>query len=119
MSEEIFRSREWAAFVKDVKKNLIPKLKDSALTISLVPEGKTDVKFAVELGFSIMMDKPIIAAVARGAKVPAKMVLVADEIVEIDFDDPELGAQRLKEAIDRIRARINVEGNGPSEEREQ
>jgi hypothetical protein len=40
------------------------------------------VKFAVELGFSIMLDKPIIAVVAPGTQVPGKLVAVADEIVE-------------------------------------
>jgi nucleoside 2-deoxyribosyltransferase len=39
------------------------------------------VKFAVELGFAIMLNKPIIAVLQPGGTLPDKLRLVADEIV--------------------------------------
>jgi hypothetical protein len=77
-----FAGEEWEAFADRALGELVPKLRDSSCTVSLVPTGSTDVKFAVELGFSIMLDKPIIAVVAPGTQVPGKLVAVADEIVE-------------------------------------
>jgi hypothetical protein len=59
------------------------------------------VKFALELGFSIMLDKPIIAVVGHGAKVPAKLVQVADSIIEMDPDEglTQDTYQRISEAV--------------------
>jgi hypothetical protein len=101
VSDDPFQGEEWAGFAEHVIVELIPKIDQSAIAISLVPGGnKTDVKFAVELGFMIMLDKPIIAVVAPGAKVPRKLAKVADEIVEGDLDDENM-QKRLHAAIDR------------------
>ncbi len=94
-------ARAWAQRVVD---ELVPKLTDSALSLSILPEeaGLDDVKFAVELGLSIMLDKPIIIAVVPGRRVPAKLARVADEIVEYDDTDTAGTAQRLGAAIARV-----------------
>jgi nucleoside 2-deoxyribosyltransferase len=97
--------QEWA---KEVREGLIPKMADSSAVVSLVPSGDTDVKFAVELGFSIMLDKPIIAVVQPGSKVPAKLVKVADYIVEADLDS-EQGRQRLNQRVIEILEAIGHE----------
>ncbi len=85
--------RAWAQRVVD---ELLPMLEDSALTISVVPDqaGVDDIKFAVELGLSIMLDKPIILAVVPGRPVPAKLAKLADGIVEFDVDRDPAGTQR-------------------------
>jgi len=94
-------ARAWARRVLD---ELLPKIRGSKLTVSLIPDagGLDDVKFAVELGLSIMLDKPIILAVPSGRQIPDRLVRVADEIVELggiaDPDSPE----RLRAAIDRV-----------------
>lgn len=91
---------EWA---KRVKRELVPKLADSACTISLVPEGEPDVKFAVELGLSIMMDKPLILVVRPGTKVPDKLALIAADIVEVkDWNNTLAVSLQVGEAIGRL-----------------
>jgi hypothetical protein len=80
---------DWVAYERRVRDELLPKLEGSALTISLVPRGPTDVKFAVELGLSIMLDKPIIAVVVPGAHMSERLARVADAIIEADLDDPD------------------------------
>jgi hypothetical protein len=83
---------------------MLPKLADSAITISLVPESREgDVKFWVELGASIMLDKPLIAVLLGDAPIPAKLALVADEIVHVShgLDDPTSQAD-LMAAIQRV-----------------
>jgi nucleoside 2-deoxyribosyltransferase len=102
MSDDIRNDPEFIKYAEDVKKNLIPKLRGSACTVSIVPEGDTDVKFAVELGFSIMLDKPVIAVVAPGTKIPSKLALVADVIVEADWKNPEKMQGRIGEAIEKV-----------------
>jgi len=101
---------EYKRWAKDVQENLIPKLDDSAMTISMVPSGPTDVKFAVELGLSIMMGKPIIAAVSPGTRVPRGLVKVADEIVEVDMDQPEKAQKAIFDAMVRIENRVENDG---------
>lgn len=93
-----FTDPGWLDYAEHVINDLVPKIRGSAATVSLVPKGKTDVKFAVELGLSIMLDKPIIAVVAPGTRVPAKLIKVADAIVECEPGDPGFG-ERLAAAI--------------------
>lgn len=100
MSDDPFEDPQWLAYADHARNELVPKLKESAISISLLTEGKTDIKFALELGMSIMLDKPIIAVVMPGVAVPPKIRAVADAIVEGDVNDPDFG-DRLQEAIRR------------------
>lgn len=98
---------EFKRFKERVRRELIPKIADSFATISIVPSGETDIKFAIELGLSIMLGKPLILAVFPGVQVPDKLALIADEIVEIDPDDTRASwggssAQRMAEAVKRV-----------------
>jgi hypothetical protein len=60
-------------------------IEGSAVGVSIVPTDPdgVDVKFAVELGLMIMMDKPICLVVQPGTEIPAHLKRVADEIVMI------------------------------------
>lgn len=94
-------ARAWAQRVVD---EVLPMIRDSAASVSIVPDlaGVTDIKFAVELGLSIMLDKPIILAVAPGRAIPERLARVADEIIELDTVDQQSTAKRLRAAIDRV-----------------
>ena len=101
------------AWVKHVLTDMAPKMRGSALTISIAPtqDGKYqqgDVKYWVELGASIMMDKPIIVVVMADTELPERLVRVADEIVRLpDGVNPE-GSQQLMEAIKRVQERLGL-----------
>jgi|1185.fasta_scaffold1101077_1 hypothetical protein len=101
MSDDPFDTDESRVWVRHVLDELVPMIADSAVTISLVPNGPTDVKFAVELGLSIMLDKPIIAVVQPGTAVPAHLLRVADELVEVDLSGPHV-QRRIGDAIARV-----------------
>jgi hypothetical protein len=88
----------WAGFIKRVREDALPKIQSSAVVISLLPEGEPDIKFAVELGLSILLDKPLIAAMRPGAKIPRKLALVVDRFVEFDPSDPTT-RDRIADAI--------------------
>lgn len=59
-----------------------------------------DVKFCVELGASIMLDKPILAVVRPGVKCSKKLMTVVDEIIEGD-PTTTTGRKAISEAIER------------------
>lgn len=101
--------KQWDEFVEHFRRDALEKMTDSAFVMSLVPDkGGLDVKFAVELGASIMLDKPILAIVQPGAEVPDKLRSVCEEIVEADIDVEE-GQKKIAEAISRITTLIKEE----------
>lgn len=85
MSGDYSQDPEFKAWEARVHADLIPKLASSGSVISMVPKGETDIKFAVELGLSIMMNKPILALVQPGTDVPPKLNLVADKVIVADL----------------------------------
>lgn len=96
----------WDDFVEHVRRDTLQKMSDSAFVASFVPRGdEVDVKFAVELGLSIMLDKPVLAIVLPGAKVPERLRRAADEIVEADVDLEE-GRRAIMEAMERMQERL-------------
>lgn len=97
-----FDDPAWLDYAAHVIDSLVPMTSKSKVIISLVPSGPSDVKFAVELGMSIMMDKPIIAVVRPGVQVPAKLMAVADVIIDANLDDPHVVAQRIRDAVARV-----------------
>lgn len=93
--------KEWNRFVDHFRRDTLEKMESSAFVMSLVPEEGFDVKFALELGAAIMLDKPIMAIVQPGAQVPPKLREVCEEIVEADIDLEE-GRKAITAAISRM-----------------
>ena len=101
MAEDLFGTPEWKDLAQDARERLEPMMRDSAVACSIYT-GKVDPKMALETGYMIMLDKPIIVLVKPGMKVPLKLARVADEIVEGELSDPTL-SDRLKAAMERVR----------------
>ena len=97
-------SPEWQAYVTHVRSTLVPMIDSSAMSMSIVPKDPrdVDVKFAVELGLSIMLDKPIMLIVDPETVIPERLIRVADEIVRGNPGDPET-QEELMAAMDRMR----------------
>ena len=105
MSGKARPPRSDGEFERRVRDVLVPRLQDAHVIVSLVPKGEVDVKFATELGLSIMMGKPIIAVIRPGTQVPDKLVRVADRIIECSDEDVRDGhylADRVKAAMNDI-----------------
>lgn len=105
MTTDPFDTPEAHAWAQRVLTELVPMIDASAVSVSIVPSDEGDVKFAVELGLSIMLDKPIILAVVPGRTIPERLARVADEIVELDTKSP-LAAIRIQDAINRMLERL-------------
>lgn len=97
-------------WVRSVLDDMAPKMAGSALVASLVPDGDGDVKFWVELGASIMMDKPIIAVVLGDREVPPKLALIADEVVRCPEGVDPAASDELQAAMKRVLARLEADG---------
>ena len=96
--------KEWSA---RVERDLIPMVRDSAVTMALVSETEPDVKQAVELGMMLLLGKPLIVAVETGSKVPDGLARAADRIIEVDLRNDRLGsARRVSNAIEELRAAL-------------
>jgi hypothetical protein len=78
---------------------MFPKMKASCLSVVLVADP--DPKLCIELGAAILFDKPIVAVVPAGQKIPANLARVASAIVQGDMGD-EATKHKLQEAMERV-----------------
>jgi len=98
MARDPWNHPDAKAWVARTAKELPKMIKDSIITLSLVPDGDPDVKFCVELGMCIMLEKPILAVVRPGTHVPDHLVRVADLIIECNMEN-ERDKEKLAESI--------------------
>jgi len=102
MSDDWTNDPEWEQFVAHVREHSIRGIAGSGAIVSIVPPGENlDIKYCVELGASIMLDKPIVILVMPGRPIPERLRRVADEVVEADIDTEE-GKQLMTEALQRL-----------------
>lgn len=113
MSDDPFDAPEWLEYAQHAREELEPMIKDSAITMSFF-DGKIEPRMALELGYMLLLDKPIIAVVTSGVKVPGKLAVVADEIVELALDDPSF-PERLQAAMTRV---MDKQGNSNEEDKQ-
>lgn len=93
--------RQWDRFVRHARRDAVPKIKGSAFVMSLVPTtGEADVKFAVELGFGIMHNKPIVLVSMPSVKIPPGLRRIAHHVIELEHDiDTEEGSAEMRKKL--------------------
>jgi hypothetical protein len=90
--------RQWNEIVQHIHDVTVPGMEKSAFVVSLIPEdGKPDVKFAVELGLTIMLGKPLVVVALPGTDIPPKLRQIADLVLELDPRIPAQGALMARE----------------------
>lgn len=82
--------KEWR---ERMNRDLRPMIEDSAISITIAPGDKPDAKVAVELGFTILLDKPILILAPRGRHVPERLRRVADAVIFGEPSEPKVRAQ--------------------------
>jgi nucleoside 2-deoxyribosyltransferase len=103
--------RDWDRWVARVREGTVQQMVESAFVATLVPEdGKTDVKFAVELGLAIMLGKPIVAISVAGRPVPGKLREIADAVIEVSDMDTEAGQADLQAKMLPVIERLTEAG---------
>lgn len=115
LSEEPWNDPEARKWLREALTEMVPKMEGSAVVVSMVPQTEWDIKYAVELGAAVMMDKPIISVVRPGTPISAKLALISDHIIEIDFSGANSQQQlteRLGPAIEALLAADEAEKGG-------
>jgi nucleoside 2-deoxyribosyltransferase len=99
--EDVWSDPGVRAFLKQAQTELLPMIKDSAVTAMIAP-GDPDAKVAVELGFTILLDKPLIVLVPPDREVPERLRRAADAIVSYDPDNMEAAQGDISAALTRL-----------------
>lgn len=103
---------ELAAWKDHQEQKVLPAMESSRIVLSIAPsDGRPDAKFCVELGFAIMLGKPIIMIARRDAALPARLLAVADEVIRVDLDDPA-DARRAQALVAAAMERLGKDSNG-------
>lgn len=101
MSDDPFDSPDWQRVANHAREKLEPMVRKSAASMMFI-SGAVDPKLAIEMGYSILLDKPIIALVVPGAPVSDKVIRVADRIVEADINDVQGTRDRIAAALKEL-----------------
>ena len=102
--QDPFEGEAWDEFVTHVREDSIAKMVDSAIIMHLSPprpdDVDLDIRYCVELGASLLLDKPIIVIVLPGREdaVPERLRRAADAVVRVDLDT-ETGREELQAAL--------------------
>lgn len=97
--------QDWDEFVNYHREHTVKAMEKSAYVMSLVPAGEVDVKFAVELGLAIMLEKPIIAMAQPGTRIPRGLSKIADAVIVADLDTEEGKTEamsQIQQAMSRV-----------------
>lgn len=86
----------WDAFVTHFRRDALEKISDSTAFVAIAPT-ELDVKFCVELGAAIMLDKPLLVIAMEGAEVPSQLRKIS-VVVHADLDT-EAGRLAIESAI--------------------
>ncbi|SRR6266702_5205561 len=100
MANDIFDDPDVKAYLAHAEREMLPKMKDSAITIALFHD-KIDIKQCVEIGAAILFDKPIVVVVCGSKPVPANLKRVASAIVEGNMRDDATKA-KIQAALAKV-----------------
>jgi hypothetical protein len=85
-----YESADFKRWARDMRKRLIPEMRSSGHVLMIAPNLSTDfdIEFALQIGATILLEKPLILLRHKGRIVPPKLLAIADRIIEADLDDP-------------------------------
>ena len=78
---------EWDRFESDMRRDLIPKMRDSAAVLVLSPDisHKFDIGLALQIGASVLLEKPLVVVINQDWVIPPKLERMADRIIRADM----------------------------------
>lgn len=88
--KDIFDDIEFKEYAEHFMLEVAPKIKDSAYLMTIAPDGgHADVKIAVEIGYAILLNKPLIVVKMPGRTIAEKLLRIADHVIEGDLTTEE------------------------------
>jgi len=88
----------WDAWERSVVDELFPKVRGSALVLSLLPGEDPDPKWCLEMGAAIWYGKPIVVVARPGVRVPPELERVAAAVLRAELVTVE-GRHALQDAL--------------------
>lgn len=100
--DEDIPEEEWQRFENEVREQVVDKMAESALVTTLNPGDRgPDVKLAVEVGMTILLDKPMLLIAKEGDPIPETLERVAYAVIRFSGDlDSEEGKQELFDQLE-------------------
>ena len=81
---------------------VIPEMKKSALVVSIAAgKEKADVKLACEIGFCLLLGKPLVLMADSLSELPPGLLRAADEVVYGSIQHPKT-QEKMRAAIERL-----------------
>lgn len=100
------RDEALEGWIRERRERTLKPMVESAAIMQLVPRQPEtwetlDVMYALELGASILLGKPVIAIVMPGVEAPPKLLAVADKVIhgEVDTDEGRAHVQAEVDAF--------------------
>ena len=94
-------------YLDHARRELGPKMASSAYVITIAPDDEVDPKVALETGYAILLNKPILLVGWPGRSIPAGLRRVATEVVELSAPiSTERGQQELMARIAAFNATV-------------
>ena len=96
-----FESDDFKRWADDMRKRLIPKMAESASVLMIAPNmsEKFDIEFALQIGASILLEKPLILLVHAGRTIPPKLLAIADKVIEADMDITTMDSEKIQRQL--------------------
>lgn len=94
----------WKRFERDMRTDMIPKMKDSASVLVIAPDLSSqdfDVVFALQIGASVLLEKPLVVVVDGSRVLPPKLERLADRIIRADLST-EFGREQVQQEMTRF-----------------
>lgn len=100
-TDDPWATPEAQAWRERANRELAPMIRDSAAMVQLWND-EPDAKMAVELGFGLLLGKPLIILKPSGGNVPPHLARIAQAVVEYDnLSDPKV-QERIGAELRRI-----------------
>lgn len=98
-----WQSSEFKAFAARWGRDVYPMLARSGVSITIQGSSpsEVDIQQALEIGMTLLLDKPLIVICPAGRTVPDQLRRVASAVIEGDLKDPAF-QDRLAEVIKTV-----------------
>jgi hypothetical protein len=99
------KGSDWRKFERHVREKIIPDMRTSQLVMLISPDisAEFDVRFAVQIGAAVLLEKPLVVIVPAGSVIAPKLERVADRIIRGDSSTEE-GREALRAQMERFLA---------------
>lgn len=92
---------DFRRYLNRAERELRPMIDGSAVAVCINPGAGVDAKAAIEMGFMVLLDKPIIVVSDGVRPIADKLRRVADTVIVGDVADPAVVAE-VRDAITRL-----------------